>query len=106
MVTITDRDKKMIVWNFMEELCDKNQSAIDYNLPTNFNLKDFYNMNLFSKYLVRTGVSVDRSASDSVVFDILKRYTESKNLMEIEKDWLRLTKKGLEECKKSNRDWD
>jgi hypothetical protein len=105
MVTITDRDKKMIIWNFMEELCDKNQSAIDYNLPTNFNLKDFYNMKLFRKYLVRTGVSVDRAASDSVVFDILKKYTESKNL-EIEGDWLRLTEKGLYECKKSNRDWD
>jgi hypothetical protein len=106
MVTITDGDKKMIVWNFMEELCDKSRSAIDYNLPTDFNLKDFYNMKLFGKYLVRIGVSVDRSASDSVVFDILKKYTESKHLIEVEGDWLRLTRKGLEECKKSNRDWD
>ena len=58
MVAISDRERKMIIWNFMEELCDKNQSAVDFNLPTDFNLKDFYNMKLFSKYLVRIGVIV------------------------------------------------
>lgn len=58
MVAISDREKKMIIWNFMEELCDKNQSAVDFNLPTDFNLNDFYNMKLFSKYLVRIDVIV------------------------------------------------
>jgi hypothetical protein len=106
MANLTNRDKSMIIWNFMEELCDKNQSAIENNLPTDFNLKDFYNMNLFSKYLLRIGVSVNRIASDSLVFNTLKKYTESKHLIEIEGDWLRLTKKRLDECKKSNRDWD
>ena len=65
MVTISNRDKNMIIWNFMEELCDKDQNASENNLPTDFKLKDFYNMDLLSKYLLHIGVSVDRSASDS-----------------------------------------
>ena len=44
MVTISNRDKNMIIWNFMEELCDKDQNASENNLPTDFKLKDFYNM--------------------------------------------------------------
>lgn len=57
----------------MEELCDKDQNASENNLPTDFKLKDFYNMDLLSKYLLRIGVSVDRSASDSLVLDTLKK---------------------------------
>jgi hypothetical protein len=63
-------------------------------------------MNLFSKYLIRIGVSVDRPASDSIVSDALKKYADSKQLLEIDGGWFRLTKKGIDECKESNRDWD
>ena len=103
MVTISNRDKNMIIWNFMEELCDKDQNAGENNLPTDFKLKDFYNMDLLSKYLLRIGVSVDRSASDSLVLDTLKKYTDRKHLIEIEGDWVSLTKKGVVECQKSSR---
>jgi hypothetical protein len=34
MATLTNRDKSMIIWNFMEELCDKHQNARENNLPT------------------------------------------------------------------------
>lgn len=50
-------------------------------------------MNLFSKYLIRIGVSVDRPASDSIVSDALKKYADSKQLLEIDGGWFRLTKK-------------
>ena len=53
-------------------------------------------MDLLSKYLLRIGVSVDRSASDSLVLDTLKKYTDTKHLIEIEGDWVSLTKKGVE----------
>lgn len=89
----------------MEEFCDKHQNANETNLP-DFNLKDFYNMGLFGKYLIRIGISVDRSASDSVVFDAPKKYADKKHLIEIDGDWLRLTKKGLDECQKSSCEWD
>lgn len=106
MVTITNRDKKMMIWNFMEELCDKYQNARENNLPTGFILKEFYSMNLFSKFLLRLGVCVDRAASDSSVFDTLRKYRDSKHLIEIEGDWVTLTEKGLIECQNSSRDWD
>ena len=89
----------------MEELCEKDQNASKNNLPRDFKLKDFYNMDLLSKYLLRIGVSVDRSASNSIVLDSLKKYTDRKHLMEIEADWVSLTKKGVVECQKSSRDW-
>lgn len=90
----------------MEELCDKYQNASEHNLPTDFNLRDFYNMNLFSKYLVRIGISVDRPASDSVVTDTIKKYADKKQVIEIDGDWVRPTQKGLIECQNSSRDWD
>ena len=105
MVTISNRDKNMIIWNFIEELCDKDQNASENNLPTDFKLKDFYNMDLLSKYLLRIGVSVDRSASNSLVLDTLKKYTDRKHLVEIEGDWVSLTKKRVVECQKSSREW-
>jgi hypothetical protein len=61
-------------------------------------------MNL-SKYLLRIGASVDRAASDSLVFDTLRKYLDSKHLIEIKGDWVRLTEKGLIEYKMSSRDW-
>ena len=106
MLTITKRDKKMIIWNFMEELCDKHQNASESNLSTDFNLKDFYNMELFGKYLIRIRVSIDKLGSDSTVFDTLKKYTDRKHFIEIEGNRLRLTGKGVVECQKSSRDWD
>ena len=46
MVVISNRDKKMIISNFMEELYDKYQNANKKDLPTDFNLRDFYNIGL------------------------------------------------------------
>ena len=73
MVTISNRDKEMIIWNFMEELCDKYLCASENNLPADFNIKDFCNMNIFSKYLLRRGVSgVNGSSGDALVLVTLK----------------------------------
>lgn len=67
-----------------------------------------YPVNLNYAYGTRNsiGVSVDRSASDSLVVDTLKKYTDRKHLIEIEEDWVSLTKKGVVECQKSSREWD
>jgi hypothetical protein len=51
MVTISNRDEKMIIWSFMEELCDKYFYASENNLTTDFNINEFCNMDIFSKYL-------------------------------------------------------
>ena len=71
-MVITNPDNKMIICNCIKEFCEKSQSAVDYNFPTDFNLKDFCNMKLFNKYLVRMSVTLDRSASDYGVFDTEK----------------------------------
>ena len=31
-VTVSDRDKKIIIWNFMEELWENHQNAVEINL--------------------------------------------------------------------------
>ncbi len=104
MVTISNRDKKMIIWNFMEELCDKHQGASENNNATYFNFNDFYNIGLFNKYLSR--IDVNGSYSETVVLDTLRRYAEKKGFIKIEEDVVRLTEKGLDECQESTRDWD
>lgn len=106
MVIISNRDKKMIIWNFMEELCDKNQNAIENNLLTHFNFKDFYYIGLFNKYLSRIGPKTSSVEIVVLVLDTLRKYAENEGFINIEGDIVRLTEKGLDECQKSNRDWD
>ena len=46
LVTIPNRDKKLIIWNFMEELWENYQNAIENKLDTRFKFMDFYNVGL------------------------------------------------------------
>jgi hypothetical protein len=55
-VTVSDRDKKIIIWNFMEELWENHQNAVKNKLDTEFKFMDFYNVGLLSQYLKKTGV--------------------------------------------------
>jgi hypothetical protein len=40
-VTVSDRDKKIIIWNFMEELWENHQNAVKNKLDTEFKFMDF-----------------------------------------------------------------
>lgn len=71
---ITNRDKKMIFVNFMEELCKKYQNAIKIGLPTMFHLDDFCNTDIFEKYLPEVGIR--RPEADNLIFETLRRYEE------------------------------
>lgn len=102
MVSISNRDKNMIISNFMEELCDKHQNANKDNLP---NLKDLYSIGLFNKYLSSIGLRASSVGIAILVLDTLREYAK-KGFLEIEGEIVRLTKKGLLETQKSNRDWD
>ncbi len=106
MVVISNRDKKMIISNFMEELYDKYQNANKKDLPTDFNFRDFYNIGLFNKYLSRIGLRASRIEIAVLVIDTLIEYAEKKGFLEIEGNIVRLTKKGLVESQKFSRDWD
>ena len=48
LVSISQEDKKKIIWNFMEELIENYQNAIENKLPTNFNYLDFFNFGVLS----------------------------------------------------------
>ncbi len=68
-VTVSDRDKKIIIWNFMEELWGNLQNAVRNKLETEFKIMDFYNIGLLSQYLKKTEVE---GLPDKIVADTLK----------------------------------
>jgi hypothetical protein len=102
-VTAPNRDKKLIIWNFMEELWENHQNAIENKLDTEFKIMDFYNVGLLSQYLKETGVD---GLPDKIVVDTLKVYENETGNIEIKDNMVKLTKKGLIECEKPKHEWD
>ena len=102
-VTAPNRDKKLIIWNFMEELWENHQNAIENKLDTEFKIMDFYNVGLLSQYLKETGVD---GLPDKIVVDTLKVYENETGNIEIKDNMVKLTKKGLIECDKPKHEWD
>ena len=101
--TVADRDKKIIIWNFMEELWENHQYAVKDKLDTEFKLMDFYNVGLLSQYLKKIGVE---GFSDKIVADTLKEYGNETGNIEIKDNMVMFTKKGLIECQKPKHEWD
>jgi hypothetical protein len=102
-VTIQARDKKLIIWNFMEELCRKyNEATNDGRQPT-FHIADFESINLLEQYISRVGNIA--SNTDSVILDAVLEY-EQRGYYKIENDIVNLTENGIAECHKSVHDWD
>ena len=102
LVTVSNRDKKLIIWNFMEELWENYQNAIENKLDTEFKFMDFYNVGLLTQYLKEEGVEI---SPDEVVVDTLKEYAKKTSFIDIEGNTVRLTKKGLDQCHKPKHDW-
>jgi hypothetical protein len=100
--TPPNRDKKMIIWNFMEELCRKHKEAINDGRQPAFNLADFEKINLFEGYVSRAGVI--GSNSDSAILDAILEY-EKKGYYKIENDIVTLTENGITECRRPVHDW-
>jgi len=103
LIIVSNRDKKLIIWNFMEELWEDYQNAIENKLDTQFKFLDFYNIGLLSHYLKEEGVE---TSPDKVVVDTLKEYAKKTGYIDIKDNTVRLTKKGLDECQKPKHDWD
>jgi hypothetical protein len=100
---VSNRDKKLIIWNFMEELWENYQNALENKLDTQFKFLDFYNIGLLTQYLKEEGVE---TSPDKVVVDTLKEYAKKTGYIDIKDSTVRLTKKGLDECQKPKHDWD
>lgn len=97
----SNRDKQVIIWNFMEELWRK-EATNDGRQPT-FHLKEFKCIDLFERYLPR--LSIKESKADSIVLDTLFEY-EQRGYYRIENDIITLTDSGLAECREPVHDWD
>jgi hypothetical protein len=100
---VSDRDKKIIIWNFMEELWEHHQKAVKNKLDTQFNFMDFYNVGLLSQYLKKTGVE---GLPEKIVADTLIEYGNETGNIEIKDNIVMLTKKALIECQKPKHEWD
>lgn len=103
LVTVPVRDRKMIVWNFMEELWRKHQEATNDGRQPTFHFNEFKNIDMFEKYLPRLGIR--ESKADSIVMDTLLEY-EQRRYYRIENNLVSLTEKGLSMCNKPVHDWD
>jgi len=80
LLIVSNRDKKLIIWNFMEELWENYQNAIENKLDTQFKFLDFYNIGLLTQYLKEEGVE---TSPDKVVVDTLKEYAKKTGYIDI-----------------------
>ena len=103
LVTVPIRDKKMIIWNFMEELLKKHQEATNDGRQPTFHFNEFKNTDMFERYLPRLGIQ--ESKADSIVTDTLLEY-EQRGYYRIENNLVSLTEKGLSMCNQPVHDWD
>jgi hypothetical protein len=103
VLAVPIRDKKMIIWNFMEELWSKHMQATSNGQDPRFHLAEFRYIDVFEKYLPIVGI--ESSRTDSVILDALSGF-EERGLYKIENNIVSLTEKGLHECRKSIHDWD
>ena len=102
MSEVSNRDKKLIIWNFMEEVCEYHQYAVKNNIDKWFKLREFHNVNLLTKFIEKEGTE---TSPVKAVVDTLKEYAKKTDYFEIQDDVVRLTEKGLDECKKPHHDW-
>jgi hypothetical protein len=94
-VTVPEKQKGMIVWNFMEELLENYQNAIENSLTKVFHFKDFFSFGFLS----------DGFTEDDKIA-VIKEYAKEKGYIKIKGDTVTLTSKGMREARKSKHDWD
>jgi enolase len=85
LVSISEADKRKIIWNFMEELIENYQNAIENNIPI---------------CVLSNGLSEDDKIS------VIKQYAKETGYIRIKGDTVTLTKKGIREVGKPKHSWD
>jgi hypothetical protein len=95
LAKVSENDRKTIIWNFMEELWENYVNATENNLPTKFNLLDFFNFGL-----LRDGFTENDKIS------VIKEYAKKKGFVKIKGTEVQITMKGLKEFQKDIHDWD
>lgn len=92
---IPNRDKKILVWNFMEELVNKHQAAMTNNPWPVFEFQSFESIAL--PIIEQTNQFVLRT---------LHEYEDRKGFLQIQGGSVSLTEKGLVNIKNLRHDWD
>lgn len=95
VVSVSERQKRVIIWNFMEELIENYQNAIENKLSTVFNFTDFFNFGLLSDGF---------SEGDKIA--VIKEYAREKGYVRIKGDTVTLTNMGVHEARKPIHNWD
>jgi CBS domain-containing protein len=89
------RNKKFLIWNFMEELCNMYDTASKNRSPTVFKIRDFKSTRLPIFTL-----------GEPFIFQTLKEYEQDKGFIRIRGDTVTPTSKGLLKAKEAQHDWD
>jgi hypothetical protein len=89
------RDKKFLIWNFMEELLDNYDNACRKGGSTIFEIADFKSTRL-------PILNMD----ETFIFETLKEYERSSALIKIQDGFVTLTSKGMSQAKKGRKDWN
>jgi len=79
----------------MEELWENYLNALENNLPTKFNLLDFFNF----------GTLKDGFNENDKLY-VIKQYSRESGYIKISGTEVSVTKKGLKEFQKDIHDWD
>jgi signal-transduction protein with cAMP-binding, CBS, and nucleotidyltransferase domain len=87
------RNKKFLIWNFMNELSDMYDQACRTGSPTVFKIRDFKSTRLPVFTL-------------GFVFQTLKEYEKAKGFIRIRGDTVTPTSKGLLKARETRKDWD
>lgn len=95
LVGISERQKRVIIWNFMEELLENYQNANENKLSTVFNFTDFFNFGLLSN-----------GFSENEKIAVIIEYAKKKGYIKIKGDTVTLTNKGIREARKPIHNWD
>jgi hypothetical protein len=94
-VGLSEEQRGMIIWNFMEELLENYQNAVENGLDEVFHLSDLYAFGLLSD-----------GFTDNDKIAIIKEYAKEKGYIKVKGDTVTLTNKGRREARKSKHHWD
>ena len=89
------RDKKFLLWNFMDELLDNYENACRKSGSTIFKIGDFKSTKL-----------PIFNMDERFIFEILKEYERSRGFIRIQDGFVTLTSKGMSHAKEGRKDWD
>ena len=98
-VIVSERDKKIIIWNFMEELCENHQNAVKNKLDTEFKFMNFHNIALLSRYLKKTGIE---GLPDNIVANTWKNMETKPEILKLKITRSSLLKKDYSNVKNLN----